>query len=207
MKTLAVNAQFESILERCRRVEGPDGDGSHHVDRVGGLAYHMALALGMDPQLALELGLSAKAHDIGKTVVDPDILGKSGRLTPEEFESVKKHTVLGAAIISSKDKNPIFDLAREIALSHHERWDGSGYPQGLKGKKIPLAARIVAVADSLDVMTHRRPYKVSWPADVAIENLVADSGKQFDPEIIWVIAARPHEFLQRINVGRRSFQR
>ncbi|MDA8091568.1 MAG: HD domain-containing protein [Nitrospiraceae bacterium] len=205
MKTLAVSRQFEYMLEKCRRVEGPDSDGSYHVDRVGELAYHMALALGIPPGPALELGLASKIHDIGKTAVAPHILGKSGRLTPQECEAVRKHTVLGAEIISS-NKDPIFDQARKIALFHHERWDGTGYPHGLKEKNIPLSARIAAVADSLDVMTHRRPYKVSWPADVAIENLVADSGKQFDPEIIWVIAVRPYAFLQRIcNVGRRGF--
>ena len=82
----------------------------------------------------------------------------------------------------------------------------AGYPHGLKEKNIPLSARIVSVADSLDVMTHKRPYKASWPAEVAIENLVVDSGKQFDPEIIWVVAVRPYQFLQRIgSVRRRGF--
>ncbi len=205
MKTLAVSRQFEYMLEKCRRVEGPDSDGSYHVDRVGELAYHIALALGIAPGPALELGLASKIHDIGKTAVDPHILGKSGRLTSEECEAVRKHTVLGAEIISA-NKDQLFDQARKIALFHHERWDGTGYPHGLKEKNIPLSARIAAVADSLDVMTHSRPYKVSWPADVAMENLVADSGKQFDPEIIWVIAVRPYAFLQRIcNVGRRGF--
>lgn len=191
--------RFNLMLEKCRRVEGPDADGSHHVDRVGGLARQIALAMGLDPLLAQELGLASKLHDIGKTVIDPDILGKAGRLTLAEFDEVRKHTLRSAELISGE--GPFFDLARQIALSHHERWDGAGYPHGLKGKGIPLPARIVAVADSLDVMMHSRPYKASWPASVAIENLVADSGGQFDPEIIWVVAARPHEFLHRCNIG------
>lgn len=191
--------RFDLMLEKCRRVEGPDGDGSHHVDRVGRLARQIALAMGLDQQMALELGLASKLHDIGKTVLDPDILGKAGRLTAEEFDKVRKHALLGADLISGE--GPFFDLARQIALSHHERWDGAGYPYGLKGKDIALPARIVAVADSLDVMMHKRPYKASWPASIAIENLVADSGGQFDPEIIWVVAARPHEFLHRCSIG------
>lgn len=194
MNALIANA-FEYMLKRCRDIESPDGPSGHHVDRVGDLSYHLARAMGLDQELALHIGFAAKVHDIGKIVISPAILNKQGRLTPDEFDVVKKHTVVGEAIVSAFEDGAVFALAREIALAHHERWNGGGYPRGLKGKDIPVSARIVAVADCLDAIMHKRPYKAAWPADAALKYMVGESGKRFDPDIIWLIDSRPRDFL------------
>ena len=195
MKMLFADEQFDYLLKKCRDIEDPAGADSHHVDRVGNLSHKIASALGLNPELAWQLGLAARIHDIGKTLIRPDILGKPGRLSLTEFELVQKHTIIGEAIISALDNDLVFDLAGKIALSHHERWDGSGYPHGLRGKDIPISARIAAVADNLDALTHKRQYKDAWPAEAVMKFLVRESGKRFDPEIIRIIAARLYEFL------------
>jgi len=126
--------------------------------------------------------LAAPLHDIGKIGVPDRIFAKTGRLTPHEFEIMKEHTVIGGEILKGS-RFPILQLARQIAVSHHERLHGSGYPEQLRGPEIPLAARITAVADVFDALIHHRPYKEAWPIPRAIEEIRNGAGLQFDPEL------------------------
>ena len=129
------------------------------------------------------IGQAALLHDVGKIGIPDRLLLKPGRLTPDEFEEMKAHTTIGARIVSGS-RSRLVRLVEEVAQSHHARWDGSGYPGELAGPEIPLAGRIVAVADVYDALTHERPYKPAWPHERAIEEIRAQSGRQFDPEVV-----------------------
>jgi putative two-component system response regulator len=142
----------------------------------------LAKQLGMaDAQVSL-IRRAAPLHDVGKIGVPDKILLKLGKLTEEEFAIVKTHTVIGARILSG-GKFPLLRLAEEIAFSHHERWDGAGYA-GLSGTDIPLAGRIVAVADVFDALTQQRPYKPAWSVGEAIAEIERQRGQQFDPGVV-----------------------
>ena len=121
-------------------------------------------------------------HDVGKIGIPDRIILKNGRLTRKEFEIVKKHTIIGAEILQNS-KALILKLARDIALYHHEKWDGTGYPEGLKGEAIPVHARIVALCDIFDALTSKRPYKSSYPVDVSCEIIKKGKGTHFDPAL------------------------
>ena len=121
-------------------------------------------------------------HDVGKIGIPDRIILKNGRLTRKEFEIVKKHTIIGAEILQNS-KAQILKLARDIALYHHEKWDGTGYPEGLKGEAIPVHARIVALCDIFDALTSKRPYKSSYPVDVSCEIIKKGKGTHFDPAL------------------------
>jgi putative two-component system response regulator len=127
--------------------------------------------------------LAAPLHDIGKLAVSDALLLKPGKLTPDEVLQMKRHAAAGAAILSGSTSD-VLRLASEIALSHHEWWDGSGYPNGLKGDAIPLSGRIVAIADVFDALAHARPYKQAWPLDDAVAEIERLCGRQFDPAIV-----------------------
>jgi hypothetical protein len=145
---------------------------------------HTRLAV-LDPVLLHEfLELPGVAlHDLGKLGLPDEILGKPGPLTQDERRTMERHTVLGARLLGSV-RDPLTDLAASIALSHHERWDGDGYPFAIAGDRIPLAARIVAVVDVLDALVHERPYRTAWPIDRAIEELRRLGGSQLDPDLV-----------------------
>jgi putative two-component system response regulator len=127
--------------------------------------------------------LAAPLHDIGKIGMPDDILLKLGKLTESEFSTMQLHTTIGARILSGSG-HAILQTAEQIAFTHHERWDGRGYLNGLKGDAIPLASRIVAVADVFDALTHRRPYKEPWPIDQALQEIENQEGHQFDPQVV-----------------------
>jgi putative two-component system response regulator len=127
--------------------------------------------------------LAAPLHDIGKIGIPDKILLKPGPLTRLEHDEMKKHTSIGADILSGGHSS-ILNVGVEIALSHHERWDGRGYPQAIKGEAIPLSARIVAVADVLDALSHDRPYKKAWDLDLSLDAVINGRGSQFDPDVI-----------------------
>jgi putative two-component system response regulator len=114
--------------------------------------------------------------------VPATILSKPGALTPSELAVVRGHAEAGAAMLTGEGE--LLALAREIALTHHERWDGAGYPRGLRGREIPIAGRIVAVADVYDALTHMRPYKPAWPRDIAVAEVAREAGRQFDPAVV-----------------------
>jgi putative two-component system response regulator len=126
---------------------------------------------------------AAPLHDIGKIAIPDSILLKPGRLSEEEFEVVKTHAVLGARVLSGGGSD-LLEAAERIARHHHERWDGGGYPDGLAGDAIPVAARLVHVADVFDVLVHERPYKESWTVEAAADEIRAGAGTQFDPEAV-----------------------
>ena len=126
---------------------------------------------------------AAPLHDLGKIAIPDSILLKPGRLEPEEFEVVKTHAVLGARVLS-ESSSEVLGVAEQIARSHHERWDGDGYPDGLAGADIPLVARLVHVADVFDVLVHERPYKEAWTVEDAAGEIRAGAGTQFDPGVV-----------------------
>ncbi len=130
---------------------------------------------------------SSPMHDIGKIGIPDRILLKPGKLDDEEFEIMKTHTTIGAELLSGS-KSELMQVAEVIALSHHEKWDGSGYPAGLRGEDIPLAGRICALCDVFDALTSDRPYKMAWPVEKAVAHIQQQSGKHFDPRLVEAFA-------------------
>jgi putative two-component system response regulator len=172
------------IIERLgRAAEYKDNETGLHVIRMSHYAQVLALAAGWSPADAEELLAAAPMHDIGKIGIPDHILLKPGPLTPDEWAVMRNHPRIGADIIG-EHRSTVLRLAREISLSHHEKWDGSGYPQGLAGDAIPASARIVAIADVFDALTTARPYKRAWTVEAAIEQVRKDSGRHFDPTLV-----------------------
>jgi putative two-component system response regulator len=128
-------------------------------------------------------------HDIGKIGIPDSILLKPGKFEPHEWEVMKTHTTIGAEILSGDDSE-LLSMAREIALTHHEKWDGSGYPKGLAGEDIPLVGRIVALADVFDALTSERPYKKAWSTEASLDYLHEQRGRHFDPALVELFTAR-----------------
>ena len=175
-------AQFEIIERLAKAAEFRDDNTGQHTERVGQMAALIARQMGLpDAQVTL-IRRAAPLHDVGKIGIPDSILLKLGKLTDDEFIVVKTHTTIGARILSGS-RFPILRLAEEIAFSHHERWDGFGYA-GMQGEAIPLAGRIVAIADVFDALTQQRPYKSAWPIDRAIAEIEQQSGCQFDPKLV-----------------------
>jgi putative two-component system response regulator len=182
-RTAELEATQVEILERLAlAAEYRDDDTGQHTRRVGDTAARIAEALGWAAQDVELMRRAAPLHDVGKIAISDSILLKPGSLRPEEFERMKRHTQLGAKMLSG-GRFPLLQLAEQIALTHHERWDGSGY-MGLSQEDIPIAGRIVAVADVFDALISERPYKKAWPLDEAIEEIRNQSGRQFDPRVV-----------------------
>jgi response regulator RpfG family c-di-GMP phosphodiesterase len=159
-------------------------DGTHrHPQRVGRTAMALAQALGMDDSQASLIGQAAELHDVGKLAIPDAILLKRNKLADHEFEKLKTHTTAGAATLSG-GHSPLMAPAEQIALTHHERWDGSGYPNGLVGDDIPMTGRIVALADVFDALTHTRPYKPAWSIDATVSEIRSLQARQFDPSVV-----------------------
>ena len=163
--------------------EYKDNETGLHVLRMSHYARLLAQSAGFDDAALEDLFSAAPMHDIGKIGIPDAILGKQGRLTPEELKVMRQHPEIGARIIG-EHPGGMLAMAHRIALSHHEKWDGSGYPRGLQGAAIPLEARIVAIADVFDALTSARPYKKAWPFDDAVAFLQGESGKHFDPDLV-----------------------
>ena len=176
-------AQVEIIHRLAMAGEFRDEDTGEHTVRVGELAALVAGQLQFDPERVALILLAARLHDLGKVGVSDLILRKPGKLAPAEYELMKQHTLFGAQILS-KGTSPLLRMAELIAVSHHERFDGTGYPQGLAGEAIPIEGRIVAVADVFDALTHERPYKPAWDTERAIAEIKSGSGTQFDPKVV-----------------------
>ena len=156
-----------------------------HARWVGDASALVAQALGTSDDEARALSLAARLHDIGKLAIPDSILLKEGKLSPAEWVIMRTHTELGERLLS-RSTSPLLRLAAEVALSHHEHWDGSGYPRGLSGQAIPLAGRIVSVVDSFDALVSERPYKPAWTPAHALQYLGRRSGQQFDPQVVEV---------------------
>lgn len=175
------SAQIEIIERLARAAEFRDDNTGQHTERVGQMAALLAKKIGLpDSQISL-IRRAAPLHDVGKIGIPDSILLKLGKLTEEEFVIVRTHTTIGARILSGS-RFPILRLAEEIAFNHHERWDGDGYA-GIAADAIPLAGRIVAIADVFDALTQKRPYKAAWPVGEAIAEIERQRGRQFDPVI------------------------
>jgi hypothetical protein len=176
-------AQRETLYRLALAGEYRDDATHAHTTRVGRVVGLLAGALGLAEADALLMGEASLLHDVGKIAVSDSILLKPGKLRVEELRAMQRHTHAGAAILAGSTSRVLI-LAREIALTHHEWWDGSGYPQGLSGEDIPLAGRIVALADVFDALTHARPYKPAWPAQQAVTEVRRLRSRQFDPAVV-----------------------
>ena len=172
------------ILERLAMAgEYRDDDTGEHTKRVGELSARIAREMSLSKGEISMIRRTAPLHDLGKIGIPDAILLKPDRLTYEEYEIMKTHTTIGARILGS-GSSPLLRKAETIAISHHERWDGSGYPAGLSGEDIPPAGRIVAVADVFDALTHDRPYKKAWTVEEAVAEIKDQRGRQFDPAVV-----------------------
>jgi putative two-component system response regulator len=183
------------ILERLAlAAEYRDDDTQEHAWRIGRTCALLAVALGLPDDLIEVIGRAAPLHDVGKIGVSDSILLKPGHLSPGEYERMKSHTTIGAEILAGS-QSALLRLAAEIALTHHEHWDGGGYPRALRREEIPLAGRIVAVADVFDALVHERPYKHAWPLTEALQEINAQAGTQFDRAIGDAFTSLSHESL------------
>lgn len=184
IRTRQLFAARREVLERLALAsEFRDDQTGEHTRRVGQLSAQIAQRMGEESTFVESIGAAALLHDLGKIGIPDNILLKMGPLTPEEYELMKQHTVIGASILA-ECYEPVMRMAQEIALTHHERWDGSGYPNGLAGEAIPVSGRIVAVADAYDAMTNDRPYRRASSIDQAAREIVACMGRQFDPRVV-----------------------
>jgi putative nucleotidyltransferase with HDIG domain len=177
------DARLETLERLALASEYRDDDTMQHTRRVGSLAALIANRMGLAADTVKLIRLAAPLHDIGKLGISDTILLKPGPLTPSERVTMKNHTLIGATILSGS-RSPVLRLAEQIALSHHEHWDAGGYPHQTAGEAIPISARIVAVADVYDALTHDRPYKRAWPADQALTEIKDQAGSQFDPQVV-----------------------
>jgi len=172
-----------------------DTDTGEHIWRMAAYAATIAQSLGWSKERKKMLELAAPMHDTGKIGIPDEILKAPRKLSADEWTVMKTHSQIGSDILG-KSQNPIFQLAAEIALGHHERWDGTGYPKGLSSTEIPESARIVAIADVFDALTMKRPYKDIWPVEKAVETIRASSGTHFDPNIVKVFCESLPEILK-----------
>jgi putative two-component system response regulator len=187
-------ARFEDLRRLAIVAEYRDDDTNKHTERVARTAELLANELGLDGDMTWTINRAAPLHDVGKIGIPDAILLKPGQLTVEEFEVIKTHTVIGGRILC-ESRFPVVKMAMEIAFTHHERWDGSGYPSGLVGEQIPIAGRIVAVADAFDAMTHARPYKGALEIAHAVAEIERCRGSQFDPRVVDAFMKLDHEEL------------
>lgn len=183
-------ARLETLQRLALAAEYRDDATHEHTERVAWLTSLVAARLGLSDIEVSLLRQAAPLHDVGKLGVSDTLLLKPGRLTAEEFARVKEHTTCGAAILSGSTSE-VLRLAETIALTHHEWWDGTGYPAGLLGEAIPLSGRIVAIADVFDALTHERPYKPAWSVADAVAEVVRLRGRQFDPRVVEAFLSIP----------------
>ncbi len=188
METLRVreieleDARADAIRRLGAASEYRDNETGMHVMRMTHFATAIGKALGLDEETREILAITAPMHDVGKIGIADAILLKPGKLTDDEFAVMKTHTDIGARLLKGQDA--LIAAARDIAATHHEHWDGRGYPSGLKGEEIPILARICALADVFDALTSSRPYKEAWPLQEAIDLIRQQAGRQFDPAVV-----------------------
>ena len=198
-QTKTIRQSQEEIISRLfSALESRDHETGRHVRRIGLISAKVGSYLGWSQEEVDTIQAAAPLHDIGKIGVQDKVLLKQGRLTNEEFQIIQSHTTIGANILANS-RNHIIRLAETIALRHHENWDGSGYPGGLKGEDIPVAARVVAVADVYDALLTDRVYRKGLPEEEVLTILKAECGRKFDPEIMRI-------FLQNIDEIRGYYQ-
>jgi putative two-component system response regulator len=193
-RTAEIRAAQEQVIVRLVTASGfRDEETGNHIRRMGEYAAILARAAGWDEKAVEAIRLAAPMHDVGKIGVADAILRKPGKLTAEEYERMQEHTRIGAGILEGS-RITLLDLAREIALFHHERWDGTGYPHGLRGEAIPESARIVAVCDVYDALATDRVYRRAYPEEKALTFMEEGRATQFDPRILDLFLGRLPEF-------------
>lgn len=190
-----VEANRETIMRLARAAEYRDGDTGEHVDRMSSYCQALAHKLGMGADEIALIKLAAPMHDVGKIGIPDAILLKRGRLTPEEWDTMRQHPLIGARILSGSGSR-LLQMAELIAATHHERWDGTGYPMGISGTEIPLVGRIVALADVFDALTSPRVYKDAWSIDESVAYIHELNGKHFDPKVVDAFDACLDELLE-----------
>jgi len=188
-------AYLDTIHRLVLAAEHKDEDTGDHIVRMSRYSVLLAEKLGLPPDEVQNIRYAAPMHDVGKIGTPDHILLKSGKLSDEEFELMKMHTTIGAKILGNS-KAKILQVAEQIALSHHEKWNGKGYPRGLSGENIPLVGRIVALADTFDALTSKRPYKEPYPVAIALEIIKKERGQHFDPDVVDVFLENIDEILK-----------
>jgi putative two-component system response regulator len=186
--------RLESVERLARLAEYRDDATYEHPQRVGRTAALLAERMGLPPEVVEGIRTAAPLHDVGKVGVPDRILLKPSRLTAAEFELMKSHTLIGAEILGGSSW-PVLQLAEQITIAHHERWDGTGYPHGKVEDEIPMAGRIVIVADNFDALTHSRPYAEAWAPEKAAAEIRRQSGQHFDPQVVDAFGTLDLEFL------------
>lgn len=177
------DTQIEIIRRLGCAAEYKDNDTGLHVIRMSWYSKFLAEQVSMDTEWINLVYMAAPMHDIGKIAIPDRILLKPGKLDDKEWSLMKKHVEYGVKILGTADSE-LLSMAREITLGHHEQYDGSGYPYGIKGENIPLSARIIAIADAFDALTSKRPYKDAWPVEKAVALLNEKAGRHFDPILV-----------------------
>lgn len=188
-------AHLDTIHRLVLAAEYKDEDMGDHIVRISRYSALLAEKLGLPAEEVQNLLYAAPMHDVGKIGIPDSILLKPGKLTDEEFDLMKMHTTIGAKIFANS-KSAILQLAEQIALSHHEKWNGKGYPHGLSGDDIPMAARIIGLVDTFDALTFKRPYKDPYPVEVALEIIRKERGLHFDPDVVDVFLENIDEILK-----------
>ena len=206
-RTVQLEAGYQAIIKSLGRAASyRDHDAGNHTRRIGDSAAMLAKAIGMPRQWCELIRMAAPMHDIGEIGIEDALLQKNGALTALEREVMQEHPRIGYEILHGEIASPLTDLAAEIALAHHERWDGSGYPNRLQGESIPLSGRIVAICDVYDALRMPRPYKHAWSIERSREYLCEQAGQLFDPQLVdifcnlldeveqWDVVVEPAEF-------------
>jgi putative two-component system response regulator len=176
-------AHVDAVRRLALAAEFKDRDAASHIERVGRYCELLGRSLNLAPQNVERLRFASSMHDVGKIGIPGSILVLPGKLHPTEHEVMRQHTVFGAYLLHGS-KSEILQMGEAIAISHHERWDGTGYPKGIAGDAIPLAGRICAVADVFDALTSDRPYRAALPNHTVYDMMAAERGQHFDPAVL-----------------------
>lgn len=185
---------FLDVIKRMAiSAEYREWDNSSHIERIRQYCFVIASDLGIPANEAQTIAYAAQLHDVGKVILPDAIINKAGKFQESDWEIVESHTTAGARLLEGS-AHPILQTARDIALTHHERWDGSGYPEGLKGDQIPLTGRICALADMFDALTTERSYKEEFSVDEAFDMMLDTSGKLLDPSLVDIFKTKFNEF-------------
>ena len=193
-------ARVETLQRLALAAEYRDDDTHQHTERVGALAAMLARGIGLAKDEVAVIRRAAPLHDIGKLGVSDAILLKRGTLSGREQKAMQAHTTIGARILAGS-QSEVLRVGEEIALTHHERWDGNGYPRGIPGELIPISGRVTTLADVFDALTHTRPYKDVWPVQQAVDEIARLSESYFDPQVVQAFLALDHELLAGLRFG------